>query len=193
MNSSNNCSQEVQSLFFQKGVVVNTDIETDNSINYRVYDLKYLDEMGAIVIRKFSERSILTDSYWHANNVFLSSSSSTDSPDMGLICYKDDFTTGPICNDIEWFENLNTKEERMVSSLETFPNPSNDLIKIKTNELGSFKLTVYDIVGKSKIARDIYMNGNNEITLDISKLEIGSYLVEIKSDDVRLTSRFIKN
>jgi hypothetical protein len=192
MDSSNNCSQEVQSLFFQKGVVVDAGIETENNINYRVYELKYLDELGNVIIRKFSERTILTEGYWHSNNVFLSSCSTTDFLGFSFLCYKDDFSTVPICSDVEWFENLNIEDEQILK-LEIFPNPSSDFIKIKTNDFGSFTLNVYDVIGKSRIYKEVYFTGDNEISLDISKLEPGIYHIGLTSDNQRITTRFIKN
>jgi hypothetical protein len=193
MDSLNNCSQEAQSLFFQKGIVVETDIEAENNINYRIYKLKFIDELGDTIIRKFSERTILTEDYWHYNNVFFSSCSATDFPIFSFLCYKDDFSTSSTCSDIEWFESLNIGKEEQILKLEIFPNPTSEYIKIKTNNLGSFTLNVYDIIGKSKITKDIYFNGKNELILDVSGLEVGAYLVEITSNNVRLTSRFIKN
>lgn len=193
LDSLNNCSEEVQSLFFQKGIVVEAGIETGNSINYRYYKLKFIDELEDTIIRKFSERSILTEGYWHYNNVFLSSCSKTDLPSFSFLCYKDDFSTSSSCSDIEWFESLNIRKEEQIFKLEIFPNPTNESIKIKTNNLGSFTLNVYDIIGKPKITKDIYFNGNNELSLDVSELEAGTYLVEITSNNVKLTSRFIKN
>ena len=193
MDSINNCSEEVQSLFFQKGIVIEAGIETGNSINYRYYKLKFIDELEDTIIRKFSERSIITDGYWHYSNSFLTSCSVFDLPSFSFLCYKDDFSTSSTCSDIEWFESLNIEKEEQLLKLEIFPNPTNENIKIKTNNLGSFTLNIYDIIGKPKITKDIYFNGNNELSLDVSELEAGTYFVEITSNDVKLTSRFIKN
>jgi hypothetical protein len=54
-------------------------------------------------------------------------------------------------------------------------------------------LNVCSIIGKSEITRAIDFSGNNEFEIDISWLEHGTYIEEVKSDQLRLTSKFIKD
>jgi hypothetical protein len=133
--SSTDCSEKSKFLFFQKGVVVENGIEMENNISYRYYKLKFLSELEEdTIIRKFSERSIITEDYWYYN-IVLDNCGLSDIPVFTFLCYKDDFITNPNCQDIEWFESLNTSENQLQLSFKTFPNPVEDILNIKVTYL----------------------------------------------------------
>lgn len=90
---------------------------------------------------------------------------------------------------IYWYENetdllgLNDKE---LSSINLYPNPTTNKLYIKSSLTENFKVTVFDILGKKVIEESL--NTNN--TLDVSKLHTGIYI--IRFDDYNTTFKFVK-
>lgn len=189
-----NCSQEVRDLFFQKGVVIDVGIETFDGIDSRYYKLEYQNELGETVVRKFTERSILTEGYWYYVNEYIYDCSITDNPNYVFLCYSDNYSPGDSCTDMEWFEQLSVNEYDPIKTLEIYPNPAHKNITIKASVPNSISLKVYGITGNIEIQKSLVkFDMNNEVKLDVSQLNAGIYFVELIAKETRLVSYFVKN
>lgn len=73
-----------------------------------------------------------------------------------------------------------------------YPNPANDNVFIKTNKnFGEVKITLIDING-----RQVYFqkaNFVNEVQLNISQLQSGLYILNIKGENINTNDKIIKN
>lgn len=73
-----------------------------------------------------------------------------------------------------------------------FPNPAKDILNIYTNYKGNVLLNIQDISGKKIIEKKYFhQNINTPITLEISDIENGIYLLNITSDDKFIISKKI--
>lgn len=73
------------------------------------------------------------------------------------------------------------------SSLSLFPNPTNDVVHIRTSSKEKItSATVLDLLGKKIMT----VNSN---TVDMSELSNGTYLIEIKTDNNTYSEKIIKN
>ncbi len=67
-----------------------------------------------------------------------------------------------------------------LNELSIEPNPAQDLVNIKIGALnpGTVKLSIYDLIGRVVLSKDIEHNSNDEVhSIDISSLKAGIYLV----------------
>ncbi len=71
-------------------------------------------------------------------------------------------------------------------SLSLYPNPVNEILHIGTNVMHPQWLTFYDASGR-KVSEQAYTN-----TIDVSPLESGVYLVELKSEEGTVRRRFVR-
>ncbi|MDC1222170.1 T9SS type A sorting domain-containing protein [Salibacteraceae bacterium] len=79
-----------------------------------------------------------------------------------------------------WPAGINEPGE---SGIEVYPNPTSDVVNINLNGLGADGLiTVYDISGKMVSTQSIRNQSNPSI--DLSNLEAGNYILEIKAEGV---------
>ncbi|MFK7810508.1 MAG: M4 family metallopeptidase [Saprospiraceae bacterium] len=83
----------------------------------------------------------------------------------------------------------------MEGSLQVRPNPfAGDLYLDFTslkNTIG--EVTVFDMVGKPYFSKTVDLQtGNNEFILPLSKLTVGTYLVQLKTEDGILTKKLVK-
>jgi sugar lactone lactonase YvrE len=69
-----------------------------------------------------------------------------------------------------------------------YPNPANDVLHIGKLNAGA-AYTIYNVVGSLQ-QQDVLRARSNEI--DISSLPVGVYVVEVKSDGMRMVRRFVK-
>lgn len=69
------------------------------------------------------------------------------------------------------------------------PNPSDGFIVVHSPIIGSFTVTIADITGKILIKTTF---SGQERTIDISKLERGVYMVELKTENTTLRSKIVK-
>jgi len=68
-----------------------------------------------------------------------------------------------------------------------YPNPSQDIVTLNLGEINKqVTIIVSDVLGK--VVRNFVSNNNTEV-LDFSELEVGSYLVQVASEDSRFTKR----
>lgn len=84
---------------------------------------------------------------------------------------------------------LDTEENNIESTI-LFPNPVNDTLYVNVPLAEDISLTIYSILGER-----VYTNTTQSIQsqIDISHLERGMYLVELKTKDQTTYKRIIKN
>lgn len=79
--------------------------------------------------------------------------------------------------------------------LTLYPNPSRDKINLKLNrELQKFTVEIYDYNTKAKVFMDDYKDvTENEVTIDVSKLDTGIYILRLSGEsDTVITRKFVK-
>lgn len=77
-------------------------------------------------------------------------------------------------------------------NLQIFPNPASNLIYINSDKTSGFAFVkVYDSNGKELISKST--SGTENISIDVSKLTNGIYLVKVENKDGFQYSKFIKN
>ncbi|WP_411894867.1 T9SS type A sorting domain-containing protein [Winogradskyella sp. A2] len=86
------------------------------------------------------------------------------------------------------FDSLGTAELNDISTVSIYPNPAKDALYI-TGLDREAEITVIDLSGRIVLN----VQGFTGSDLDISRLEVATYLLEIKTDDQVYKTRFIKN
>ncbi|WP_425076010.1 T9SS type A sorting domain-containing protein [Psychroserpens sp. S379A] len=77
----------------------------------------------------------------------------------------------------------------IVSNFSLFPNPANDVLNIKLNNISNANLRVYDIQGKLVIERPISNEQNLE--LNVSNLQSGLYFVKLNTSTKEMVKKLI--
>jgi hypothetical protein len=76
-------------------------------------------------------------------------------------------------------------------SFSVYPNPSYDFVKISlNNNTEKSTINVIDYLGRVVYSQDIPQN-EKEITINTTNLEKGSYVVEIMSNQTKLSKKII--
>lgn len=92
-------------------------------------------------------------------------------------------------------QGIGIEENRLISNLKVYPNPSNGVVNISFDSQSSNKteIRITDMAGKElmKVTKD-NINGQFEATIDIGKLPKGVYLLQINSDNLSTQQRLIK-
>ena len=70
-----------------------------------------------------------------------------------------------------------------------YPNPVNNILNIKFSKTGSYKISIFDILGKKLYGLKI--NNSSDNTVDLSNLESGVYFVTI-TGDLNYSKKIIK-
>jgi len=83
--------------------------------------------------------------------------------------------------------NLLNVDEFLQSAVSVLPNPASDRIMLNlSQELEVLRTDIFDITGK------LVLESMHEVELDISKLQIGLYLLKIETTQGSLTKKVIK-
>ena len=86
-----------------------------------------------------------------------------------------------------WWTSLSIEEKKLINPvISIFPNPASDQININAFEANILDVIIYDIMGK-EIKR--YFVNDNKTTLDVSALQIGLYVLKIKTKEGLLTRK----
>jgi len=86
---------------------------------------------------------------------------------------------------------LNTTEYEL-EQIAVFPNPSNDIFNIRVQNLPNYKLIVRDVTGKL-LLEVTNTTGASNYKLDLSEFASGMYLLDIESNNKRITKKLLKN
>ena len=81
----------------------------------------------------------------------------------------------------------------VAEDLHIFPNPATDYLAVQSDifQHGNISISVYDITGK-RLPINYYRNSNNQVSVNISSLSAGYYLIQLTTDNQQFSSRFIK-
>ena len=184
------CLEETQELFFQKGVVTEVGIDTEDEIESRFYWLKFKNELGEWISRKFSERSIITEGFWHYNNEYQMDCSTTDGVNLLFLCYQDDLSSDTICADeYLWFQTLNIEEEKDNTIISVFPNPASTHLNITLPADNNANYIITDL--QTRILQQGVLNSSNAI-IDIASLPANVYFIQIEQNGESSIFKFIK-
>ena len=97
------------------------------------------------------------------------------------------------CNWTLPIESMSPKKEtdqRKIDAIQLYPNPTNGMIEIKSNNLNIKQIELYDIFGKLLIEKK---SNDSTVTLDVSPYAKGMYLLRYTlSDDTQQTKKIIK-
>ena len=78
--------------------------------------------------------------------------------------------------------------------LNVYPNPASDILTIELQHFlqGSYRITLYDILGKNIMAvnSDVENGKNPKCSLTLSGVEVGIYLLIIDSDQIDVVRKF---
>jgi len=86
---------------------------------------------------------------------------------------------------------LSAEELAFLTSIEVFPNPVSDILTIAGEDLRETDFFLSDLFGK-RMNPTLLNSGNEEISLDLSKLHSGIYFLTFVKGDVRTTRRVVK-
>jgi hypothetical protein len=90
---------------------------------------------------------------------------------------------------VEWYENewdLLSINDNEINKFRIYPNPTNNTLNFKVPFTDSFKVSVYDTIGK-RVLNTTIENGNS---LNVSSLNSGMYI--IKFNDYNTNFKFVK-
>ncbi|GGH41427.1 hypothetical protein IA57_11330 [Mangrovimonas yunxiaonensis] len=96
-------------------------------------------------------------------------------------------------NHLNWFENNTysstlSNETHNITDFSIFPNPTKDVLNIKTASTTPITVNVYNVLGQQVITKEITTTHGK---LDVSNLKNGVYMLTMK--DYNYTFKFIKN
>lgn len=80
-------------------------------------------------------------------------------------------------------------EEFATTAMKFYPNPVNDMLNISF-EREITRISIYNLLGQEVFAKT---SNSNQITVDMSNLASGAYLVKVNAGDVVKTEKIIKN
>jgi len=104
------------------------------------------------------------------------------SPNGDKICFKSDFGTGPNTEPsvayifIANVAAASSVEEESINSVNSYPNPATDFIKIESENTIK-NITIYDTTGQ--IVKILPVNNTNNINIAITNLKNGLYYIKV--------------
>ncbi|MFK8036795.1 MAG: T9SS type A sorting domain-containing protein [Crocinitomicaceae bacterium] len=72
-------------------------------------------------------------------------------------------------------------------SLELYPNPATDMVRVSSNDKGNMNVAIHDITGKNVMST--VLSNNNQI--DVSNLTTGIYLVKVSQNGATSTKKLV--
>ena len=101
-------------------------------------------------------------------------------------------TNGTNFNDLYEFNPYASLDEKFdITEFSTFPNPSNDHINFKSNNLNSYSIDVFDMMGRKIFTKE---SQNGVIRFNKGNNESGTYIYHVKVDGALVYSnKFIFN
>jgi len=87
---------------------------------------------------------------------------------------------------------LSTEEFNLIG-YKVYPNPTNDKLFIRTSvDFGEVKMSLVDLNGRIVLTKKVNLFGG-EVDIDISRLQSGMYILNVKGQDININSKIIKN
>ena len=95
-------------------------------------------------------------------------------------------------DDINITQNVGVGENSVTETISVYPIPSTGNVNVKLSQLNAstFTLTITDIAGKT-ISRTENVNNNGTLSVDLSGLENGSYLINIETPGQKIIKKVI--
>ncbi len=120
------------------------------------------------------------------NNTLITSFKANNNPDLKCITADDSEWSKENWKEIdewtEFSENCSTSvNENQQNTFKVYPNPANNSVTIEREMIEQADLRILDITGRIILSYTIPY-GTNHIQLDISRLSIGNYLIEINNE-----------
>ncbi len=106
-----------------------------------------------------------------------------------VISFDGELVTGNLDIDLIEALLLLSNEDQKISEVAIFPNPATDFISIKTKGAIEGAITIYNILGEKLIQQDF---NSNQTKFDVSSLNSGVYIVNIKAKGTVTTKKFVK-
>lgn len=78
------------------------------------------------------------------------------------------------------------------SPISVYPNPSNDKVDIRVEVEGNLNVKVYNQIGKLLLDNNINKNTTSDLSMFLSNLKEGLYLINITGEENNSTMKFIK-
>ncbi len=89
------------------------------------------------------------------------------------------------------FDNVGVMDLVNQNSIAIYPNPTKDKLSISLdNYFSSLKINIYSLPGQ--LEKQSIFNNSQDIQIDISELRQGLYFIELIDEDIKYTSKFIK-
>lgn len=81
-------------------------------------------------------------------------------------------------------------EENTISKITVYPNPTNGILNITSNKLGTATVTIYDLNGR--IVHQSKAENIENKSLDLNHLQSGIYILDITAENYSYTQKLIK-
>jgi hypothetical protein len=97
-----------------------------------------------------------------------------------ILLFRNDISSQEIEDQYWTPESQFVNEDDLNTTLQVYPNPTNSILWIKTNEKTAFTAEIYDVLGKKLFTKD-FAEGQNPQSLSVQDLPTGTYLLQIKT------------
>lgn len=114
------------------------------------------------------------------------------------VCDSTGVNTVSAFSNIDTFTTVNCLPRIKVNNSENlyditlFPNPANSYIYVTLNEVKKCELVIVDVNGKVVLAKMVESNSNSSLQLNIESLLQGLYVLQLRSEGILETKKFIK-
>lgn len=115
------------------------------------------------------------EAYFYSHSIYLAYATKD-----GIGCREDNDPT-PL--------SISSKELNAQNQILVYPNPSKDLITIKTNNDSKFNISIIDIAGRKLGSYFQIASGQN---IDVSSLSPGTYILELELNGEKYFKKFLK-
>ncbi len=126
-------------------------------------------------------------------DIFDSALKMTD--DVRLVVSAGDYGEGHLAeaaiDAVRFFElKTNSIDPNNIASIEVFPNPVSSILNIKLDKVSQGSLTIVNDLGQIVLQQDV---SDQNITLDLSTLTTGLYIINVETTNGKLVKSFFKN
>jgi endonuclease I len=82
-----------------------------------------------------------------------------------------------------------TNLNKLNAKLELYPNPASDILNVTLSYSGSYKITIYNLIGTAVFTKDY--SGNTKSEIGTTDFPNGLYLLQVKGENLSITKRFV--
>jgi hypothetical protein len=88
--------------------------------------------------------------------------------------------------------DVGINEHNVVNAIYISPNPAGEMMSVISNSLRDVEeIEITDVVGKRVFSERMETGSRNKLVIDISRLENGIYFLSVRSEELRLSVKFI--